>query len=256
MLDAEIGASIRSSSSCWRSPASAPEFRSARAATTTSRSANGTPTASTRLVRSRTNGVRTKDPPRTGRPAGLVDFERGVKMAGSRHYVLTGAEACSHEAILDAFDFMTVEQGFAMSVPVIVKEVHGGHRVLPGRRDQAYHRGRSGQQPRHVPRGRARSASWACTRTRSRRRPTAPHLPTVSTCFRREAGAAGKDTAGSTDPPVRQGRAGGHLQGRCRGAEDTWHERMIGFVEAILGRSIFHRLLQCCTGDLGQKNET
>ena len=34
-----------------------------------------------------------------------------------------------------------------------------------------------------------------------------------------------------------------------------WHTTMIGFVEQILQRlEIPHRLLQCCTGDLGPKN--
>ena len=38
--------------------------------------------------------------------------------------------------------------------------------------------------------------------------------------------------------------------------EKVWHGRMIGFVEAILqSLGLPYRLLQCCTGDLGQKNE-
>ena len=58
------------------------------------------------------------------RDLGLVDFERGVKMAGSRHYVLTGLGMRLHQAVLRwAFDFMTIEQGFTpLSVPVIVRE--------------------------------------------------------------------------------------------------------------------------------------
>ena len=54
----------------------------------------------------------------------LVDFERGVKMAGSRSYVLKGDGMRLHQALLRyAFDFMTQENGFKpMSVPVVVRE--------------------------------------------------------------------------------------------------------------------------------------
>ena len=35
-----------------------------------------------------------------------------------------------------------------------------------------------------------------------------------------------------------------------------WHRRMIGYVETMLQRlELPYRLLQCCTGDLGTKNE-
>ncbi|MEE2895722.1 MAG: serine--tRNA ligase [Planctomycetota bacterium] len=193
---------------------------------------------------------------------GLVDFERGVKMAGSRHYVLTGAGMRLHQAILRyAFDFMTVEQGFtAMSVPVIVKEeCMEGTGFFPGGRDQAYHIEESKRGSGHDMyltgtgevglMGRHEDEILAADR-----------LPltytTVSTCFRREAGAAGKDTAGlyriHQFDKVEQ-----VVICRADAAEQkTWHERMIGFVEAILqSLDLPYRLLQCCTGDLGQKNE-
>jgi seryl-tRNA synthetase len=78
---------------------------------------------------------------------------------------------------------------------------------------------------------------------------------TVSTCFRREAGAAGKETAGlyriHQFDKVEQVVI-------CRADEAEsrrWHRTMIGFVEMLLQRlEIPYRLLQCCTGDLGPKN--
>jgi seryl-tRNA synthetase len=78
---------------------------------------------------------------------------------------------------------------------------------------------------------------------------------TVSTCFRREAGAAGKDTAGlyriHQFDKVEQVVI-------CRADEAesrVWHKKMIGFVEELLrGLGLPHRLLQCCTADLGVKN--
>jgi seryl-tRNA synthetase len=77
----------------------------------------------------------------------------------------------------------------------------------------------------------------------------------VSTCFRREAGAAGKDTAGlyriHQFDKVEQVVI-------CRADEQesrAWHAKMIGYVEALLqSLSLPYRLLTCCTGDLGPKN--
>jgi len=78
---------------------------------------------------------------------------------------------------------------------------------------------------------------------------------TVSTCFRREAGAAGKDTAGlyriHQFEKVEQVVIDRADEANSRG----WHQKMMGFVQTLLRRlEIPHRLLQCCTGDLGPKN--
>ncbi|MDA0975667.1 MAG: serine--tRNA ligase, partial [Planctomycetota bacterium] len=193
---------------------------------------------------------------------GLVDFERGVKMAGSRHYVLTGAGMRLHQAILRyAFDFMTVEQGFtAMSVPVIVKEeCMEGTGFFPGGRDQAYHIEESKRGSGHdlYLTGTGEVGLMGLHENEIL---DADQLPltytTVSTCFRREAGAAGKDTAGlyriHQFDKVEQVVI-------CKADADeqkAWHGRMLGFVESILqSLGLPYRLLQCCTGDLGMKNE-
>lgn len=78
---------------------------------------------------------------------------------------------------------------------------------------------------------------------------------TVSTCFRREAGAAGKDTAGlyriHQFDKVEQVVI-------CKSDEAEsrrWHATMIDIVEKLLQRlELPYRLMQCCTGDLGPKN--
>jgi seryl-tRNA synthetase len=72
----------------------------------------------------------------------LVDFERGVKMGGTRHYVLTGLGMRLHQAVLRyAVDFMADKRGFTpMGVPVIVKEeCMQGTGFFPFGREQAYH---------------------------------------------------------------------------------------------------------------------
>ncbi len=202
----------------------------------------------------------------------LADFERGVKMAGARSYVLTGDGFLLHNAILRyAFDLMTLTNGFKpMSVPVLVKEeCMVGTGFFPAGREQAY----------HIP-AQVEGGTGLALETRA---PGAQDLfltgtgevglmgihkgeildeaqlplryTTVSTCFRREAGAAGKDTAGlyriHQFDKVEQVVI-------CKADEHesrAWHKKMLGYVEELLqSLGLPYRLLQCCTGDLGPKN--
>lgn len=189
----------------------------------------------------------------------MVDFERGTKIAGSRSYVLTGDGMKLHQAILRyAFDYMTQENGFrAVSVADLVRhEMMVGTGFFPHGRDQVYDIAN--------PTG---DYGLALTGTgevglmgyHADEILPADELPrcytTVSTCFRREAGAAGKDTAGlyriHQFDKVEQVVI-------CEADEQVsrqWHQKMLGYVETLLQRlGLPYRLLQCCTGDLGPKN--
>lgn len=195
------------------------------------------------------------------RDLGLADFERGVKIAGARSYILTGDGMRLHQAVLRfAVDFMTQENGFkAMSVPVIVREeAMVGTGFFPAGREQAYHieeSKRGGGYDLFLT-GTGEVGLMGIHQGEILEEATLPlKYITVSTCFRREAGAAGKDTAGlyriHQFDKVEQVVI-------CRADEQesrAWHARMLGFVETLLQRlSIPYRLLQCCTGDLGPKN--
>ncbi len=201
---------------------------------------------------------------------GLADFERGVKLAGSRSYVLTGDGMLLHNAALRyAFDFMTMKHGFkAMSVPVLVKEeAMVGTGFFPAGREQAYHIEESKRRAADEEGEGAAGQDLFLTGTgevglmglHMGEILDEAQLPlkytTVSTCFRREAGAAGKDTAGlyriHQFDKVEQVVI-------CRADEAesrAWHKKMIGYVEELLqSLGLPYRLLQCCTGDLGVKN--
>lgn len=202
-----------------------------------------------------------------GEALGLFDFERGVKMAGSRSYVLTGDGMRLHNAVLQyAFNFMVNDNGFkAMSVPVLVKEeCMVGTGFFPGGRDQAYavpnpkseHDTASTSGGDQFLTGTGEVGLMGLHQDEILDEDTLPRCyTTVSTCFRREAGAAGKDTAGlyriHQFDKVEQVVI-------CKADEQTsrdWHQKMIGYVEALLQNlGLPYRLLQCCTGDLGQKN--
>lgn len=211
---------------------------------------------------------------------GMVDFERGVKIAGSRSYILKGDGMVLHNAILRyAFDFMTQKHGFTpASVPVLVREeAMVGTGFFPGGRDQAYHipegsrqaqeredeEANDSQGPREIDTsndlyltGTGEVGLMALHQNEILDEADLPlKYTTVSTCFRREAGAAGKDTAGlyriHQFDKVEQVVI-------CRADEQesrAWHRKMIGYVEELL-RSLClpYRLLQCCAADLGAKN--
>jgi len=191
----------------------------------------------------------------------LVDFPRGVKIAGSRSYVLTGDGMRLHQAILRyAFDTMVEKNGFtAMSVPVLVREeAMIGTAFFPGGKDQAYEvneTNRGGGQDMYLT-GTGEVGLMGVHQDEILDEAELPKkYVTVSTCFRREAGAAGKDTAGlyriHQFDKVEQVVIDVADEAKSR----QHHKQMMGFVQALLqSLELPHRLLQCCTGDLGTKN--
>ncbi|MGP1347188.1 MAG: serine--tRNA ligase [Phycisphaerales bacterium] len=196
-----------------------------------------------------------------GEALGLFDFERGVKIAGSRSYVLTADGMRLHQAILRfAMDHITDHHGFTpLSVPVIVREeAMEGTGFFPAGREQTYHLEESargaGQDLFLTGTGEVGLMAY-----RQGEILDESDLPlkyaTVSTCFRREAGAAGRDTAGlyriHQFDKVEQ-----VIICKADEAESRrWHQSMIDIVEQLLrALQLPYRLLQCCTGDLGLKN--
>ncbi len=195
------------------------------------------------------------------RDLGLCDFERGVKLAGTRSYILTGDGMRLHLAVQRyAMDFMVERHGFeARSVPVLVREeAMVGTGFFPAGREQAYHveeTSRGGGYDLFLT-GTGEVGLMGLHADEILDEAALPRrYVTVSTCFRREAGAAGKDTAGlyriHQFDKVEQVVI-------CRADEAesrAWHAKMIGYVEELLqSLELPYRLLQCCTGDLGPKN--
>jgi len=195
------------------------------------------------------------------RAHGMVDVERGVKLSGSRSYVLTGDGAMLHQAILRyALDFMVGKHGFTpMTIPVLAREeMMVGTGFFPAGREQAYHieeTRRGAGEDLFL----AGTGEVALMGIRQGEIVDEADLPlryvTLSTCFRREAGAAGKDTAGLYR--VHQFEKVEQVV-ICRADEAesrTWHKKMITYVEILLQNlGLPYRLLQCCTADLGPKN--
>lgn len=194
-----------------------------------------------------------------GEKLGIVDFAAGVKLAGSRSYFLTGLGAELHWAVLRlAMDLMVREKGFTpMSVPVLVREeAMRGTGFFPAGREQTYHVAADDL----FLTGTAEVSLTAYQMPDSDKVSLSEtDLPlkytAISTCFRREAGTYGKDTAGLYRV---------HQFDKCEqvvicrnDVEESkrWHLEMLSYSEEVLKRlNLPYRLIQCCTGDLGVKN--
>ena len=191
----------------------------------------------------------------------LFDFKRGAAIAGTRSYFLKGAGADLHNAVMRfALDLMTREHGFtAMTVPVMVREsAMRGTGFFPAGREQAYRVGETSEAAEDV-RFLTGTAEVSLTAYHMDEILAEADLPRkyvgVSTCFRREAGAAGKDTAGLYRV---------HQFDKCEQVvickndvteSKRWHMEMLGYSENLLQRlNLPYRVIACCTGDLGVKN--
>lgn len=187
-----------------------------------------------------------------GEALGILDIPRAVKLAGSRNFILRGAGAMLHQAVLRLAIDTIVSRGFElMTVPVLVQEsVMEGTGYFPLGRDEAYLCERDHQAL-------VGTAEVPLTAYHSDEILDAGELPktyaAVSTCFRREAGAAGKDTHGLYRihffDKVEQ-----VVLCRADEAESArWHEAIIANAEAVLqALELPYRVIEVCTGDMGQ----
>ncbi|MEM0913667.1 MAG: serine--tRNA ligase [Planctomycetota bacterium] len=194
-----------------------------------------------------------------GEALGLFDFARGTKIAGSRSYVMTGQGMRLYQAVLRlAFDTMIDEHGFTpLSAADLVRhELMVGTGFFPHGRDQVYDIANPTGEYGLALTGTGEVGLMGYHQGEVLDESELPkRYVTVSTCFRREAGAAGKDTAGLYR--VHQfDKVEQVVICKADEAESRdWHRKMIGYVEGLLRRlELPYRLLQCCSGDLGPKN--
>ena len=187
-----------------------------------------------------------------GSKLGIIDIERGVRLAGTRNYLLKGQGALLHQAVLRlAFDLM-VQRGFEpVTVPVLVKEeIMTGTGYFPTGRDQAY----LCERDELSLVGTAEVPLTAFHKDEILDQAELPkRLVALSPCFRREAGAAGKDTYGLFRihffDKVEQVII-------CRNDEEVsiaHHQEILANAEAVMqALELPYRVVNVCTGDLGQ----
>jgi seryl-tRNA synthetase len=187
-----------------------------------------------------------------GQKHGLVDFERGVRIAGSRSYVLTGLGAQLEQAVLRYVYDKLIKKGYqAMSVPVLVREdCMVGTGYFPTGREQAYYVEKDEVAlvgTAEVP----LTSFYAGEILPEEKLPI--KMMAWSGCFRREAGTYGKDTSGLYRVHQFQKIEQVIIGSADEKISETYHNELLHNAEECLQDfGLPYRVVYVCTGDLGQ----
>jgi len=193
-----------------------------------------------------------KDHVQLGLALGMMDIERGVKLAGTRNYFLKGDGALLHWAVLRlAMDYMVGKGYVPLSVPLLMKdEAMKGTGYYPGSEDQTY---RMEKDQLNL----VGTAEVPLTAYRMGEILSADELPlkyvALSSCFRREAGAAGKDTYGLYRIHQFDKVEQVVICENDAEASRKFHEEILANAEAVMqALELPYRVVNVCTGDLGR----
>ena len=193
-----------------------------------------------------------KDHVELGLALGIIDIERGVKLAGTRNYFLKGDGARLHWAVLQfSMDYMLDKGYVPLSVPLLAKdEVMKGTGYFPGSEEQTY-------QMERCDLSLVGTAEVPLTAYHMGEILKADELPkkyvAMSSCFRREAGAAGKDTYGLYR--IHQFDKVEQVIVCKNDAEESrgFHDEILDNSEAVMkALELPYRIVNVCTGDLGR----
>jgi seryl-tRNA synthetase len=194
-----------------------------------------------------------KDHVEIGRELNLFDIERGVKVAGARQYFLKGDGTRLHHAILKLAMDHLYKDGFTLfEPPLIVKhEAMLGTGYFPGGEDQAYRLDERDENSYLI----GTSEVPVCALHMDEIIPE-NELPKLyaghSVCFRREAGAAGKDTHGLYR--VHQFSKVEQVVICKADVEESGilHERILKNAEKVMQLlELPYRVVVVCAGDMG-----
>jgi seryl-tRNA synthetase len=180
---------------------------------------------------------------------GIIDFERGVKVAGSRFYVLRGDGARLQRALITwMLDLHTQKHGYQEVYPpyFVLEEMLVGTGQLPKFGEVLF---KDVQEDKWL----IPTAEVPVTNLYRDEILPEQELPiyhvAYTACFRREQISAGRDVRG-----IKRGYQFDKVE-MVKFAHpdrsDEEHERLIGEAEDVLrGLELPYRLLQMCTGDL------
>jgi seryl-tRNA synthetase len=197
-------------------------------------------------------GFEPKDHVQLGEALDIIDIPRGVKLAGTRNYFLKGAGARLHQAVLRlALDQMLAKGYTLLAPPVLVNEsVMYGTGYFPLGREQAYLVERDGMSL-------VGTAEVPLTAYHGDEILAEADLPkkyvAMSTCFRREAGAAGKDTYGLYRIHLFDKVEQVVIAPADKARSVELHQEILRNAEDVLkALELPYRVMNVCTGDLGQ----
>ena len=185
-----------------------------------------------------------------GEKLGIIDFQQGVKLAGTRFYVLKGLGAHLQRALISfMLDIHVRENGYKEIYPpfMVKQECMIGSGNLPKFGDNLYHDEQDDFW--FIP-----TAEVPLTNLHRDEILSVDDLPlryvAYTPCFRREKMAAGTDTRG-----IKQGHQFDKVELYKVTTPDISDEELVKLVadaEDICRKlGIAHRVVQLCTGDLG-----
>ena len=183
-----------------------------------------------------------------GPTTGMIDFDRGVKLAGSRFYLLGGNGALMERALINFFIDQHVKAGFKEWMPPVITNPESlfGTGQLPKFEEDLF----------HISGGMYLIPTAEVMLTNIHRDETldASQLPLLYTaftpCFREEAGSAGRDTRGI----IRVHQFDKVEMVKFAKPEDSMNqlESMVGEAEHVLQvLGLPYHVVTLCTGDIG-----
>jgi seryl-tRNA synthetase len=184
-----------------------------------------------------------------GPALGILDFEQGARMTGSRFYILSGAGARLQRALIHWMLDVHIRQGYREIYPpyLVRGEALFAAGQLPKFADNLYHDAE--EDLWMVP-----TAEVPLTNLHAGEILAAERLPlhytAYTACFRREKMAAGRDVRG-----IKRGHQFDKVEMYKFCTPETADrelETMLADAEAIItGLGLTYRVKQLCTGDLG-----
>ena len=184
-----------------------------------------------------------------GENLGILDFERGAKLSGSRFVLYRGAAARLERAIINfMLDVHTLEEGYTEHItPFMVKaEVCEGTGQLPKFEEDMY----KTTDDMYL----ISTSEITMTNIHRKEILEQAELPkyytAYSPCFRREAGSYGKDVKGL----IRLHQFNKVEMVKITDAESSYDEleKMVNNAEAILQKlKLPYRVISLCSGDIG-----
>jgi len=185
-----------------------------------------------------------------GEDLGIIDFDRGVKLSGSRFYVLGGAGARLQRSLITfMLALHTDTHGYKEIYPpyMVKREIMVGSGQLPKFADNIYH----DDQEDYWFIGTAEIPLTNLHRDEILNKDDLPLYYTAYTaCFRREKMSAGKDTRG-----IKRGHQFDKVEMYKFTEPETSDEeleKLLADAEEVCQKlELPYRIVQLCTGDLG-----
>jgi seryl-tRNA synthetase len=181
---------------------------------------------------------------------GMVDFERGTKVAGFRGYFLKGDAVRLTWALWQFAQDILIQKGFTpvMAPSLVRKEPFMGTGYLPQSEEDLYK-----TQDEDYLSGTAEVPSMGYFMDEVLEQKDLPvKFVSFSPCFRREAGSHGKDTKGLMRVHEFYKLEQIVLCEANHQVSVDWHEKLLANAEEVLQRlNVPYRVVVNCAGDLG-----